>query len=80
MDAGNSQTCTVRDQRLAPRVGTCDIGSVEGGSKAPVGPIPGDGDDTDAMSALVPATLDLWRAAVRHRSDRYPATETIPTR
>ncbi|WP_419595375.1 hypothetical protein, partial [Thiolapillus sp.] len=52
-DAGNSQTCTVRDQRLAPRVGTCDIGSVEGGSKAPVGPIPGNGDDTDAMSALV---------------------------
>ncbi len=80
IDAGNSQTCTVRDQRLAPRVGTCDIGSVEGGSKAPVGPIPGDGDDTDAMSALVPATLELWRAAVRHRSDRYPATETIPTR
>jgi len=35
IDAGNSKTCTALDQRQAPRVGTCDIGSVEYGSKAP---------------------------------------------
>ncbi|WP_419610639.1 choice-of-anchor Q domain-containing protein, partial [Thiolapillus sp.] len=33
INAGNPQTCTVRDQRSAQRVGTCDIGAVEyGGS------------------------------------------------
>ncbi len=32
INAGDSQTCTALDQRLAPRVGTCDIGSVEYGS------------------------------------------------
>ncbi|WP_419649431.1 choice-of-anchor Q domain-containing protein, partial [Thiolapillus sp.] len=35
INAGNPQTCTVRDQRSAQRVGTCDIGAVEHGGSVP---------------------------------------------
>ncbi|WP_419600748.1 choice-of-anchor Q domain-containing protein, partial [Thiolapillus sp.] len=35
INAGNPQTCTVRDQRSAQRVGTCDIGAVEYGGSVP---------------------------------------------